>query len=419
MPKKIGELLIEKGATVETVVTQALEYQKLMGGRLGSILIELGACDEKAVVEALCEQKRAKPCKGSQLRNVDKKTLDVIPVKIATRYKVLPLDKESRRLSVAIADPGDLLALDELAFVTGCNIEPLLASERTILGGLEAFYGVKPKAGEVDSARIDGIRKTVNRLTGRDGSVPPPSFAEVAQAAQEAAQGSQPADAPPVESKPAGASAFWSDEEAAGEAAAPAAAAAAAAAPAAAAAAASPLTADGTSTEELIEDEVPRTLEEAARQLSRVEIRDEIADTIMWVTEDLFARSGLFIFQKNRTIGWTGQGNGLTPEMVRKVVMPIEDVSIFTLVRDNPKHYQGILPENPANATIVEQLGGERPPAVLVVPFGLKGRAIGCYYAEGTPEELAEVDLNLLFKLLQKAGLALEMLLLRTKIAMI
>ncbi len=72
MPKKIGELLIDSGATAEAVVTQALEYQKLMGGRLGSILIELGACDEKAVVEALCEQKRAKPCKGGQLRNVDK-----------------------------------------------------------------------------------------------------------------------------------------------------------------------------------------------------------------------------------------------------------------------------------------------------------------------------------------------------------
>jgi hypothetical protein len=157
-------------------------------------------------------------------------------------------------------------------------------------------------------------------------------------------------------------------------------------------------------------------MEEASRRLAQCDVRDDIADVILWCTEDLFRRSALFIFQKSRTLGWTGQGNGLQPHHVRKVVQPVEEVSVFTLVRDSARHYQGALPDNAGNKRVLEALGGEWPPAVLVVPFGIKGRALGCFYAEDAAAELEQVDLNMLFKLLQKAGLALEMLLLRSKI---
>ena len=102
--------------------------------------------------------------------------------------------------------------------------------------------------------------------------------------------------------------------------------------------------------------------------------------------------------------------------MIRKVVVPVEEISVFTLVRDQPKHYLGPLPDTKANAELVEHLGGQRPEAVLCVPFGIKGRALGCFYAEDTLQELQSIDLHLLFQLLQKAGLALEMLLVRRKI---
>ena len=429
MSKMIGDLLVEKGILTPGLVTLGLDSQKFYGGRIGSILVELEALSEKDLVEALCEQKSAKPAKAGQLKSVTKATLDLIPVKIAQRYQVIPLVRDNRRLTVAITDPGDLLALDELAFVTGCVIEPLLASERTLLNALEKYYGVQRK--RPDTVRTEAVKAAVAKAREEAGlEAPPPVFSQAtAKAAAGHDESGEVAAADAAESEEA--RSFWADEMGEGDAE----AAKKAMEESGGGAVADLIDAPGEAAEEvangndlLIEDaastvamtddqaESEVSLEEAARRLSRVDIRDDIADVLMWCTNGLFARSGLFIFQKSRTIGWTGQGEGLTPEMVRKVVVPVENVSVFTLVRDQPKHYLGPMPDTPANAGIVETFGGERPEAVLCVPFGIKGRAIGCFYAEDKLDDLKGIDLHLLFQLLQKAGLALEMLLIRTKI---
>jgi hypothetical protein len=445
LAKKIGEILVGKGLVTESQVTQGLEAQKFHGGRLGSALLELGFVEEKDLLAALCEQKKAQPAKAGQLKAVVKATLDLLPVKVAVRYQVIPLQRENRRLSVAITDPNDLLALDELAFITGCVIEPLLATERTILNALELYYGVprrrRTPVGVAPLAHRPGPPAPI-------GPLPPPT--EVAQ------------DLVLEDADAERAREFWRTDAASprGAAAAPLTGPLPSPPPlhAVTAPTSAPTTApldmattqstsptgperperpehleqlerpeqleppaaqesveQGVATAVVAED-VPKTMEEASRRLAQCDVRDDIADVILWCTEDLFRRSALFIFQKSRTLGWTGQGNGLQPHHVRKVVQPVEEVSVFTLVRDSARHYQGALPDNAGNKRVLEALGGEWPPAVLVVPFGIKGRALGCFYAEDAAAELEQVDLNMLFKLLQKAGLALEMLLLRSKI---
>jgi len=418
LAKKIGEILVDKGLLTTQQVAQGLEAQKFYGGRVGSALLELGILEERDLLPALCEQKKAQPAKASQFKAVTKPTLDLLPLKVAVRYQVIPLARENRRLTVAITDPNDLLALDELAFITGCVIEPLLATERTILNALEAFYGVPRRKRETVGVQTGTPRpNVVGQGPGAPGALPPPPPLELAEdlvledaeaerarefwkAEKKGAAGAAPPAAGPLPSPPSFA---------------PVTTVPSAEADLVAHATAPTPPEDGAATAILAED-VPRTLEEAARRLAQVDVRDDIADVILWCTEDLFRRSALFIFQKSRTLGWTGQGDGLRPAQVRKVVLPVEEVSVFTLVRDNPRHYQGTLPDNPGNHKLVEAMGGAWPPGVLVVPFGIKGRALGCFYAEDDPAELEQVELNVLFKLLQKAGLALEMLLLRSKI---
>jgi hypothetical protein len=455
LAKKIGEILVERGLLQPQHVSEGLASQKFYGGRVGSLWVEMGILEEKDLLEALCSQQKAKPVKASQLKAVTKATLDLIPVKVAVRYKCIPLVKEGRRLTVAMASPNDLLTLDELAFITGCVIEPLLATERTILNALEAFYGVEKKKRDV--VNVAGLRKA--SLVSAEAA--PPSDAP-AQLATSRAPGSDTQellldDATAEEKEQA--RKFWADAGKAPPAApaklpsgapppAPPPAAAALAAlsaaptpsggvtaplppPASASLAAEPVAPAATAVAEDVADgnallleegdstvmlQPGPTIEEASRRLARADVRDDIADVILWCTEALFERSALFIFQKSQTIGWTGQGAGLRPEDVRRVVMPVEEVSLFTLVRDNPHHYMGIMPDNPPNHRLIETMGGAWPPGVLVIPFGIKGRALGCLYAEDSPDELAKVDLNLLFRLLQKAGLALEVLLLRSKL---
>ena len=421
MAKKIGEILVERGLLSPEQVQQGLDLQKHQGGRVGSIWVDVGLVQERDLLDALCAQKKVKPAKASLLKSVSKATLDLLPVKIATRYKVVPLIRENRRLTVAMVDPTDLLALDELQFITGSVIEPYLATERTVLNALEKYYGVA------------NTRRTAT-ATSPGRPVPPPTVTPGQAAAAEAEAFVDPA----AKAQADAARKFWSEQLKSGAATGPTQKASATppptleamlgtAAPATPPAPVEEKAADVVDGNDLLIEEgdtvavveAPDPLEEASRRLARVEIRDDIADVLMWCTDGLFRRSALFIFQKSRTLGWTGQGEGLTPDMVRKVVVPVEEISIFTLVRDTPTHYSGPLPKNAGNERIVELLGGKWPPAVLVIPFGIKGRALGCLYAEDEGSEISTIDLPLLFKLLQKSGLALEILLLRSKLVML
>lgn len=423
MAKKIGEILVERGLLTPEQVQQGLETQKFYGGRVGSAWVDLGHLQERDLLDALCAQKKVKPAKASLLKAVSKATLDLLPVKVATRYKVVPLLRENRRLTVAMADPNDLLALDELQFISGSVIEPYLATERTILNALEKYYGVP-------HPRRDAVHTDVKAGVAAPRPLPPPP-PPTSGAATRPDEGELFVDAT-ARADAEAARRFWADQlKSGGPASAQKTDAGAAnldallsSPPSAAAPAAPADVIDGNQL--LVEEgdtvavqEVPDPLEEASRRLSRVEIRDDIADVLMWCTDGLFRRSALFIFQKSRTLGWTGQGEGLTADMVRKVVVPVEEISIFTLVRDTPTHYLGPLPKNPGNERFVELLGGKWPPACLVVPFGIKGRALGCLYAEDNADEMATIELPLLFKLLQKSGLALEILLLRSKLVML
>lgn len=414
LAKKIGEILVERGLLTPGDVNKGLDAQKFQGGRLGSIFLELGMLEERDLLDALCGQKNVQPAKASNLKNVSKGTLALIPAKVASRYQVIPLARENRRLTVALTDPNDLLALDELAFITGCVIEPFLATERTMLNALEVYYGIpRPRR---DAVAVPGGPPKPRKASAEE-EAPTDRPAPPAEHTQDLLLDDEETKKEAEEARR-----FWSTDRAADGGAPPAPPVAAAASPATTIGddvvdGNSLLLDEGASTV-LVAEGVPRTLEEAARRLGKAEMRDDIADVILWCTEELFQRSALFIFQKSRTIGWTGQGQGLSPAAVRRVVIPVEDVSIFTLVRDARSHYQGVLPDNPGNRQFVDLLGGRWPGAVLAVPFGIKGRPIGCFYAEDDPDELAAIDLHLLFQLLQKSGLALEMLLLRGKILM-
>ena len=384
--KKIGEILVERGLLTPEQVQQGLDTQKFYGGRVGSAWVDLGHVQERDLLDALCAQKKVKPAKASLLKSVSKATLDLLPVKVATRYKVVPLLRENRRLTVAMADPNDLLALDELQFISGSVIEPYLATERTILNALEKYYGVvNPRRDAVATDARAGV------TAAKPIPAAPP---QTSAGATKPDEGELFVDAA-ARADAEAARKFWAEQLKSGGAAGAQATAAAAGTsaagvanldallaatppPTAAASAAPGDVMDGNQL--LVEEgdtvalkEAPDPLEEASRRLSRVEIRDDIADVLMWCTDGLFRRSALFIFQKTRTLGWTGQGEGLTADMVRKVVVPVEEVSIFTLVRDTPTHYLGPLPKNPGNERFVELLGGKWPPAVLVVPFGDQG----------------------------------------------
>lgn len=143
MPAKIGDLLVRNGLVSEDQLERALQAQLIFGGRLGTNLVELGFISTATLAEFLAAQ-LGMPClRPGQLSEAAPAALEAVDPETASRYLVFPIAKEKRTLRLAMADPTDLRAVDEVAFRTGLAIDPVVAPELLIFYALERFYHVK------------------------------------------------------------------------------------------------------------------------------------------------------------------------------------------------------------------------------------------------------------------------------------
>ncbi|MGA1846905.1 type IV-A pilus assembly ATPase PilB [Deferribacter abyssi] len=133
---KIGALLLSENLITQEQLEKALEIQKKEGGRLGSILIKLGYVDEKKIADFLSKQYGV-PFVDLKDVHIDNKILSLIPQDLMHKFLVIPIDREGQTLKVAIADPSNVYALEELRFLTGFNIKPYVAVESAIREFLE------------------------------------------------------------------------------------------------------------------------------------------------------------------------------------------------------------------------------------------------------------------------------------------
>ena len=115
---KIGSILLSENLITKEQLEKALEVQKKEGGRLGSILIKLGYVDEKKIAEFLSKQHNA-PYVDLKSVKIDPKVANLIPKDECRKFLVVPFDREGQTLKVAIADPSNGYALEELRFMTG------------------------------------------------------------------------------------------------------------------------------------------------------------------------------------------------------------------------------------------------------------------------------------------------------------
>ena len=143
MPPKIGDLLVRNGLINEEQLDQALQAQLLFGGRLGTNLVELGFITTATLAEFLATQLGMKCLLPAQLTEVPKSVLETLDPETAARYMVFPISEDRRTVQLAMVDPTDLRAVDEVAFRTGRNVAPVVAPELLVVYALERFYQVK------------------------------------------------------------------------------------------------------------------------------------------------------------------------------------------------------------------------------------------------------------------------------------
>jgi type IV pilus assembly protein PilB len=133
-------MLIEQGLISEEQLNQALDTQKANGGRLGYHLVNMGFVTEEDVTNALSRQFGV-PSVNLSAYEVQPDVLKVVPVDVAKKYLVVPISRVGATLTVAMSDPSNVFAVDDIKFMTGYNVEPVVASEVGIIDAIKKYYG--------------------------------------------------------------------------------------------------------------------------------------------------------------------------------------------------------------------------------------------------------------------------------------
>src|SRR5262245_63849840 len=137
---RIGEVLLREGLISRDQLSRALQEQKQNGRRIGYTLVRMGFIDEIALTKILAKQFKM-PAVDLSRFEVDHKIAKMIPNDLATRNLVIPLKRDGRTLTVAMADPTNLGVLDDLKFITRYDIFPVIAGEFTLRNIIEKIYG--------------------------------------------------------------------------------------------------------------------------------------------------------------------------------------------------------------------------------------------------------------------------------------
>ena len=140
MAERLGDMLIRAGLITQKQLQEALQLQKTTGGKLGYNLVKLGFVKEEDITSLLSEQYGV-PAIHLEHFEIDESILKHIPAEVAQKYLVIPIERTGATLTVAMADPSNVFALDDIRFITGYQVEPVVAAEASIREAISRYYG--------------------------------------------------------------------------------------------------------------------------------------------------------------------------------------------------------------------------------------------------------------------------------------
>ncbi len=154
---RIGDLLVAAGAITEEELQEALQSQKAEGGKLGAVLVKLNLISQELLNATLTQQLgidyiELKSCK------LEEEVLRIIPENISMKHRVIPIEFDEMNpniLKVAMSDPMDIIAIDDLSIITGMQIEPLLTNDDEISEAIGKYYGNQQAMEAAEQYRLE------------------------------------------------------------------------------------------------------------------------------------------------------------------------------------------------------------------------------------------------------------------------
>jgi type IV pilus assembly protein PilB len=154
MAVRIGELLLKEKRITPEQLQEALKSQRQHGGKLGKTLVTLGLVKDDEIT-ALLSRQYGVPSIALHEFEIDSAVLRLVPAETAQKYTILPIARAGATLTIAMTDPTNVFAMDDIKFMTGYNVEPVVASETAVLDAIDRYYG-----------------KTAAPVNGSNGSAP-------------------------------------------------------------------------------------------------------------------------------------------------------------------------------------------------------------------------------------------------------
>jgi type IV pilus assembly protein PilB len=140
MSAKLGEILVRENLISPQHLREALDYQREHGGRLGFNLVKLGLISDDMITAVLSRQYGI-PSVNLDLFNIDPTVISLIPQEVAQKHSVLPLSRVGATLTLAMVDPTNVFAIDDVKFMTGLNVEPVVVAEGSVQQAIAKYYG--------------------------------------------------------------------------------------------------------------------------------------------------------------------------------------------------------------------------------------------------------------------------------------
>ena len=151
MAVRIGELLLKEKRITPEQLQEALNYQRQNGGKLGFNLIKLGYVKDEEITALLSKQYGVPSIALGQFE-IDPGVIKLVPAETAQKYQIVPLSRSGATLTIAMTDPTNVFAMDDIKFMTGYNVEPVVASETAVIEAIQTYYGKAAAAAAASSA---------------------------------------------------------------------------------------------------------------------------------------------------------------------------------------------------------------------------------------------------------------------------
>lgn len=383
MAIKLGELLIQKDLLTQAQLEEALQAQVIFGGTLGTILIEMGLITEDALAAILAQQLSIPCVKPGQLENIPEEVINIIPVELAEKHKVVPVAVNGKKLTLAMEDPHNLKSIDEISFRTGYIIVPVLALEVRLVFALENHYGVKRTMRYI--APPKQVRDELNQLHVFHT---PEGKIEAHEPEEDLGEPGSEFIYQKPETRQEKAKVDVTEEDI-------------------------EELADEDLIEELEEEEI--TLESTAQALINIRDRDGVADAVIAHLGAHYSRAALFMVVAGQVTGWRSAKDGNPIPGFDQFQLPLSEPSILKTAVESNSFFLGPVPQSGANLALTSFLGQPAPQSALLLPLSMLGRVVGLIYVDDASVDLSQAVVDVQ-KLTSKALMAFEILILHNKI---